>query len=608
MNTEQARVYVLKAIEKEPKHKWYDRAVTWAEYYMRMITGEGQDVDLRQVVRRESPEDFKQRVSLTESITPAMTGGVIKTYEKTYRARPLIDKLDFEQGDKGEGFETKTEALQKVTDTFYGGDSIDHYLKTRVKDLSFSDPNAWIVVEFDPFDSATEKAKPRPVEYSSHSAIDYGYNRDRSLNYLFIKEKITLSKVAANGDTLTKEGTRYTLYFTDWAWVITELFEQPTSTSLSDQSGEVISNKANSKFYTLEKHFSGAGMVQAKRIGYVQDIFTQGETYVNPFHSGVPYLKKTIKAVSEMDLTQALHAHPQKVMYADRCKPDSSTGLCPSSGQKPHECSKCGGTARLVPTSAQEVILFDLPRKGDDVIDISKLVVYFHPDTEFLKFMGEWQEYLRTSFHRACFNSETFTQDTVEKTATAKNIDLQNVYDPLYDYAIQMAKIYMEIVRICAAFTDNDDGLIVNRVPPSDFGLKSFNQKLLDLQMANQSNAPGAVRTNLTGEVMKDIYRDDQVALKRYECKSRHHPFNGKTQEEILVIMAGNEVTVFTKTLYANYDPIFEELEMEAKEVWFYDMTYEKQKMLIKAKVDSIVAENKKNEPEIVLPKGDMQQ
>lgn len=603
MNTVEARAYILKAIEEEPKHKHYQHVCDHADFYMRMISGTGQAKDMRIFDRRESQADFDQAVRITQTITPAMTGSVMQIYEKVHGVDPIVDLVDYDVSDK-KGFDKQIQEVRITMDKFYGDDSVDQYLATRIHTLSFVDPNAFTIVEFDNVDTKKTKVKPRPIEYSSHECIDYGYNRDRTLNYLFVKEKIKIYKTVKVGTVVSqieeRDGLKYTLYFKDYAWVLKELYDGTVDII---KPGELITDKGKSKYFQLNTYASKAGMVQAKCIGYIQDVETNGETYVSPLHRGKSYLMKTIKSVREMDLTESLHAHPQKISYQQPCTLTKDKGTCVTSGCRPDSCDMCGSTSMHTPTTTQEMIVFKLPKNPADVFDITKMVFFHHPDTGFLKLMMEIIEGHVQNFHRTCFNTNKYVKDSIENTATAVNKDSDNAFDPLKKYAAHMARLWEFFVTCSANFTDNGKNLIVDRVYGSDFNLKTFSEKLLELQMANASQAPGPVRAILTKSIMKDLYKDDPNLFKKYEAKQNHFPFTGKTEQEILLLMAGTDVTEFDRTKWANFDAIFDELELESEPVWFYDLTIQRQRELVKAKVDAIIAAKPKEE--IVLPKND---
>ena len=64
---------------------------------------------------------------------------------------------------------------------------------------------------------------------------------------------------------------------------------------------------------------SNLEFIPAFRVGYLRDDATDGRTFVSPIDSAIPYFRKSLKAVSELDLSITLHTFPQKIQQHDFC-------------------------------------------------------------------------------------------------------------------------------------------------------------------------------------------------------------------------------------------------------------------------------------------------
>jgi hypothetical protein len=304
---------------------------------------------------------------------------------------------------------------------------------------------------------------------------------------------------------------------------------------------------------------------------------------------------KTVKTVAELDITQTNHAFPQKIEYVEPCETDLSTGVCKISNQTQKGCQKCGGTGLCVVTSSQDIKVMKLPRDKEEMIDLDKMMVYKYPPVEIIKWMDDYIEKISVKVQKTVFNSETFTRDKVAKTATGENLDMQNVYDTLTPFAQQVSSVWEFVVKIVSNFMDYGDGLIVKYTYPNDFKLKSTWELLMELKTTQESGAPGNIRQTITDDIMRNFLQDDESEWIRYQSKMKHYPFNGKTDKEIQEAIANELVTKELQVLWANFENIFQELEVEQEQtnpdIWFYDLTFQIQTEKMNAKVEQIISQ-----------------
>jgi len=83
------------------RHPDYQRTVDLARKYRAMMTGEDLDYLMRQFNRRESEEDFKQRLRLTKHITPAICSTLMNPAHKMVGVKPIIDTIDYGKENDG---------------------------------------------------------------------------------------------------------------------------------------------------------------------------------------------------------------------------------------------------------------------------------------------------------------------------------------------------------------------------------------------------------------------------------------------------------------------------------------------------------------------------
>lgn len=565
---------LVKTIAGKLRHKDYDRVISLAKKYKQLITGEGIDELLRQFVRREDNDLFEQRKQITKQITPAVMNSIMKPAYKVPRCDNIKKEIIFK-------VEKKKELLQEKIDKFFGHTSVDGYLSTRFIQLDFTDPNAFIVVEFDYFDPLKENASPRPFEVSSEMAINFKY-KNNVLKWLIVLEPITF-KSAEGGDV---DGEKYTMYLDNNIIVYTEVSNDTRSSEYQE-----IKRVGEDRAFIVERHQPKGKRVQAFRIGHELDLVTDGRTFVSPAEPAMSWLEKSIKHVSEMDLSVALHAFPQKAVIAKPCNDMHCKG---GTHQLTGEiCKTCNGSGTLIHKAAHDVIEVPMPKTGDEFPDLAKFVAYFTPDVAFLKWMEEYVDKLEEKAIKAVYNSETFKRDEVQRTATGENIDLQNVYDTLYPIGEQYSYLWCGLVGLIATFTDNDQDLELIHKFPRDFKFKSETELLNDLKAANESSAPVFLKQEISWDIARIRYRDDHQALRRYEVRNYFMPFMGRPFAEITFIISSGLCRPYDKVLWSNFDIIFDDLERENES--FYSLKYTEQVKLVNSKVEMILEQTQKS-------------
>lgn len=608
ISKDEALSVLVDTITFEKKHQDYDRVVELAVLYNQLITGKDVKDLLSMFVRRESPIMFEQRKALTIAITPSVAHRVMQTWYKVPRVEPVINKLDYE----GEGAEEKKQELQAIINTYYGEESVDSYLGRRIPDLNGTDPNSFILTLFDNFDSKVEKARPYPKEVSSSEVINFEYKNNELLWLITCFPHAYLKKSQPdNAPGLEKKqseylpGKEYFIYnFNDeirFRQVDSDLYPEVKIQILTD----VIDADNSGQYYRIDKSRlfrvdffePKAGMVPAFRVGVKKDLTTRGRTCVNLFHAALPYFMKTIKTVSEMDLTMALHAFLQKLNYVPRCKGTQQQpcngGMLPDGKTK---CSICNGTGKIVISSTQDDIELTIPKDLEQIIDLSKLIHYVDLPIDTPKFQDEYIDKLEAKVIKTLYGSDLHVKDSVAVTATSKNIDMQAVYDALWPLAVGYAEQRKKTIQLLASFTDLAAGLIQEYKFAKDFKFKDLETMLNELKQAADSSAPAFIKQEIVRDISHIIYADRPDELRKLEVLQRFDPFEGKTETEIQYIISNNLASEFTKVLYAEFKTIFQELEDEQEAsskgmelVSFYDLAPGIQKTKVDTKVQDYI-------------------
>lgn len=585
-------------------HKHYDRTVKLAAEYRALITGEGLDKMIRKHATRESEELFKQRLDITEHITTSISKNLMDILFKVPRSNALKRVLTYENRPD---INEVTKEIKGILSRFSGEDDFDKYLSRRFIQLMCIDPNSFIVIEFQPFDNLRERAQPYPYEVFSPAAVDYRYENN-VLQYLTVMNSVTLKSADPNNKK-TESKNRYTLYLKNQTVVCDPIHSDDLIYSnilFTDEDQLIVIDGIS--YIKIEKEVyrvsfpvpHNAERVPAFKPGYVPDLsVNESGYYLNPFWAAIPYLKKTLKVNSELDLTMSNSAFPFPIRYVQPCKAiGCRDGIL---GHNNETCSRCAGTGNEPkPTSSQEELTVRMPKNSEDFVDLDKLLAFKAPPSEILEFQLKYIDVITRAAKQIVFNSDVFDKKQVAETATGKNIDLQNVYDALFPLAEKFSAVWVRGITIIARFTDLDKGIIVNLTFGKDFKLKSLDDLMYDLKSANDSGANPEFKRQINEDIISIIHENRPEEKARYRVIESFNPFSGKTPEEILSFISLQLVPKRQTVFYANSGFIFDELEYEysLKQINFYELKRADQKIAIYEKVDAIIAELEGDNPE----------
>lgn len=595
MEREQAIKILTDVVRDGKRHKNYERTVKVAEKCYRLSTGEGLDVELQQFQPREDPEMFEQRKRITKHIVPTVVKNLIDVQYKVPRSNSITRVLKYENDNTAK----KSKDFEAILDKFWGVDSLDEYMEIRVTELNNIDPNAFMVVEFKDFDPDKEHLQPYPFEVTSPMAVMYEYDNN-VLQYLVCQQENEFTQ----GKDI-KKGTKTTLYTTNEALILEQMFDQAIYAYLVKDEWIMIKGVwyvrfADNMYFLTEPEPYNLEVVPGDRVGYKRDLTTNGETYVSPYWDTVPLLEKTIKANSELDLSISLHVFLQKIIMGMKCDNEGClNGMIHLQDEKTgkildHSCPKCEGMGMLPHTSAQDVIYVNIPDSKDEQLRLEDVVKYVSLPIDIVGFLNEYIEKLTWKCKQVMFNSDIFTREEIAETATGKNIDLQNVYDTLWPFAVRYAQLWEFYVSLIAELTDMDEGLVHSFHFDKDFKMKTTTELYEDLKMASESGADEHALDEIQADIMRNIFANSPDDFRRWVVMDSFKPFKGKTNEQKMSIMASGNTTEFYKVLYENYENIFNEIDIETPE--FYVMDRGKQWEILKVKTAELQGQLEKPE------------
>lgn len=598
MEIQEAIKLAKSLMQSGEKHQDYDRVVKLADNYMTLITGEEMERLLFQFIQRESKEMFDQRKRMTQSITPAIASSIMKPFYKVSRNDKVRKHYDFKDP-------TKNEMVREMSKGFFGEKrrktrGLDYWLNTRFIELTFIDPNAWVVVEWET-PRPDQPASPHPFEVTAREAVNFKYWNEE-LQWLFVQLGIKFTKINDKGERVKESGRKWTLYDKDYTVVICQVCpKQLEADAYVLQPGEELI-EVDKNHFLVSVYEPKVGFVTASRVGYNRDEYTKGRTFVNPFHPAMPFFMKSIKTVSEMDLTMSLHTFPQKLQYVERCSGESREKPCHNGyvNGTADKCGSCKGTGYKFHTTAQDAILLPMPDSKEEMIPLDDLLVYKAPPIDLIKFQDEYTKGLKMEAHLAVFNSQIFVNPDLQvaKTATEVDANMQGVYDTLDPYTEKVSELWKDIIYVfahLAAVDKPEDAEIVHKFP-ADPKLKTTAVLLAELAAVNESGAPSFMRDAISEDLARIIYSGDELGYLKYHTKHKFFPFNGKTPDEIAMLVASQFVSKFTKVLYANFEAIFNDIQLE-NPGFFMMKSYSKQWTIVQDKVNEYMEELGEDDP-----------
>lgn len=564
---------IMRMIATGETHQDYKRVCALAEEYRILTTGKDIEKLLRRFVRRESEEDYKLRTDITQAITPAVCASLKNPFYKVVRNDR--SKVGIKLGTKA-----NEKKVQKMIDNFFGSarsqnKGLPYWLKSRKFDLSFVDPNTWVVVEWKAV-GPSEIPSPYPFEVPAVNALNFSVINDE-VKWLFCYQDIKFptskdpSKPLKDGKKFTFYGDRYTV-----------VFEQVDEKFVKDAGFAEVENRTwiqkikgkGSIAYLVNVYEPKIGYPTAFRIGYKRDGETDGRTFVAPWHDAHCYFMKSLKAVSELDLTISSHVFPQKIQFAPQCPGESKQKVCNNGKIRGTEetCSVCKGLGYLTHSAANDVIYLPMPDVDQEhVLNLDNLIVYKTPPIDLVQFQKAYIDWLEGKAHNAVFNSQLFVKKENGGsggigTQTAFEIDanMQSIYDTLEAYTEKESELYREIVTVFALLcNEKPEKIDIFHQFPADFKLKTVEMLLSDLKAANESGAPSFLRDSINLDLAELVFVGDQIGLLQYRVKRKYFPFNGKSEDEIAILMSSEFVSKREKILYANFESIFLEIQTE---------------------------------------------
>ncbi len=572
-------------------HADYARTTQLATLYRKLATGDIGSL-LQQFSRREDAAQFETRKQMTIETVSASWNQLRTPFYEVARKRggDVTKRLDYAASVPVTEAQRRQQRLTQAINRYYNGQPVENYLAQKVvKSHMMSDPNAWLLTQFAPFDANTQVAQPYPVLLPCESAVDFAREAGEVASF-----------TARLAVPVAPTRYRYCCFLTTQAvdcWPVLWEGDTPTYTlpEGSALAGQFVDGDNRVQYqYRILTH--DAGVVPSYVLGYVEDEAGTGETFVSPLHAALPFLIGMLKVGSENDIVMAQMAFPVRAAYAKDCP-----GAGPDAAGVVHTCtngidlaalapcSVCGGTGTLpFSITAAETVTMPFPKPGEEVkVKPGDLAAFIGPPTDNPTLQLEYLKSRRVLAMQAVHGTEDADRVAGTETATQRRLRQKAQQVALSPCADHLADLYKNAVLASAGYTDTAADLtVVYNIQVID--PESEDELYEQRKAAVDAGADASTLEAIDNRIAYRQYADDPDALVKNQVKRKFMTFLGYSDTWVTQQATLGYISAEHRVLRTHADIIFGELEVEVTD--FYNLAYEAQLERVNAKVAQILA------------------
>lgn len=588
LTLDQANQLVSDTLNFQQRHAGYQRTVELRAIYETIIYGRNYQDFLGRYKQRETDGEFAQRLALTYQNLTGTSSPILRKGGQISRVQDIKKGLNFSGTS-----ERDQRDLQSVLDDFGGTGqarrgSLDDYLTANFDEPSQYDPNAFILLDFEPFNANLgQRARPYGVFFDCVNVYNFRYTRG-NLDYLLLRTTVQFRNpdgLVQFANDLMYYGGQYTLRYFE---VLDGRIDLPSTYDLFETS--------SGKQYHVVTYVTGIPMVPAVRIGDLPDPETGGLTCVSRlFHAAIDQFRELINLKSQNDIVGRKYGFPRRYERTPECPGevnaaggrspcDNGTNL--DTGQT---CRECGGYGYITHKSEQDTVTIPIKENEDpaEAWDLSKLSHTEAPQLEGIKTYDERLQALRAQINVTVFASDQQIQaGTPSKTATEYVVSREDQNNTLLPIADYKSSCYKLLTYGIIALMQISGEVEVLYEYPRDLKLSSMADLYADLKAARDAKAPSFEIEQILDDIARKRYESDPTGLRQYFVKKQHIGYYALDQETFAYFDSTGRIPVNMGDLLANVDIIFGELEIENPT--FYDLPYAERNKLVDAKLKVI--------------------
>ena len=561
------------------RHALYARTVAIADE-CRVLLGDtkAQAEKLREYTLMETKEEQEQRQRLTNAITGATLGPSLSYLEKVIRADGQTEII-----------EGPPEIRSKLTDhftRFYRGETLKQYCFEAAKYAVKLDPNYWTVFQYktNTENGGTTITDIYPIEVSSKSALDWGFDEAGELSYLcFTSDRPVINKgKPATAPEYFCYGIGYVLHLLEVRpeWEEVNTYDGYATTVYTQPNGKTMS-------FAYRIFTNGTKEVPAIRwAAYLSDL-DDNEIGVPIYQNARGHLFDLIRDKSFFDLTKVLHMRPEKAQYVKTCDGMDEKGdqMCDGGyyggiRKEENRCHQCNGSGKMLAASEQRVVTLAWPERSEDVLDLGKLAHYFDRPVDSIRFFDQQIAAATRAVTLAVFNQQNVDAGALSSptTATASRIEYDKVNDKLAPFAAQIEKAFEKAWRVGFNFYGQEAKVALLSFP-SDYKLQSLMELMNDLKSARDSGSPYWVTQSIMMDMLSKSYRNspDMVAL--FAAIERHRPMKSKRPEEAAMLLQLRAPDDPERQLFEQWDNVINEIQETQPAFFVYTLEQQRRMM-----------------------------
>lgn len=557
--TEFEEIYnkLVEVVANDITHEHYANNICVSKFWKKMVTGKGHQDFIASYRPSESEGQISQKFRVYKPRTQYLLNRVNTLIKKSDRVDFAIDQISYEGADQ-----TKVDDLHQRLDCLHANKSAKYWINQQFNYLNRVDPNAFMVINFYPFDPTKEKAYSYPIVVRSENAIDFE-KVNGNLQYLVFDSNVTVQCEANKTDI----ARRYHILAPNYTICLEEI-KQNQITADDQREIRTITKEGQTdpQSYFIEVYKTDSKNVPACQVGYYEDPNTDGCTYESICYPVKEILLDHINKKSELDVIILTHGIAQKFALIPKCKNvDADNNACVFGKVKGKTCKKCKGTGQQpFHTSSQDIITlnftFDERMPVDQMMDMSKMIHYANIPQNVIDLYDKQVKELEIDVSHAMFNVDLFTKDHNEaKTPEAirsRNDSLNNV---LFEYCTHKAEKYTFLVKQVADNAGQLEGLQCNFSPSTDFKLENIDDLLDQLEAAK--DAPKEVKGAILSKIHHKQNQDNPEVINAINAREKWRPFTHLTETERMNILDILPDYHPERILWLNFNRIFNDIE-----------------------------------------------
>jgi len=532
---------------------------------------------------RETPEQAKQRLRLTNPITAAAISPALAYVEELQRTDGVHRMGVFAD-------QTRFEQVEQSLGMYYAGQSIQDFAFQAVKIANEQDPNSWLVFERKELPNAAGYTF-YPVLVESERAVDWRFDETGKLQYLVFSEEEYQSKRIDGGQQIAHVNHFY-LYAPGYA-AFAQYMGDDTAPRYLDEAYTVD----DAPDYLIWIFETGTIETPAIRLGAYQselDVNAPCELLYEPARG---HLLDLMGLKSSYDLNRMLHMYPKLFQYVKACEAVDGEGLACIGGyyaaDHKRPCATCGGTGKIVHGGEQDAVTFKFPDSKDEFVDLAQVAHYMSLPMEVLTNQQEQIDKLSTILTYVIYSQEQ-TEAVSIKTATEITINYSRIYNKLYPIALKVGQVESMAYRVGMQYYGafrGGDGYHVTF--PMDFAMKKESELIADLAAAKQAGAPYSVQKAISDALLKKKHKDNPQFVNDQLAFDALKPFSDKSPEELAMILSTRAKTDPKRVAWENWQEIQHNIQARLKDrgAAFYLYPMEAQRKEIADEVAAIIAE-----------------